>query len=69
MDVTVVRHTGISEISGAVTIKINGKEITSALDLRSYLYAETGIGDTIKMEIYRNGKQETVELKLTNQTI
>ena len=27
MAVTVVRHTGISEISGALTIKINGKEI------------------------------------------
>ena len=27
MAVTVVNHTGISEISGALTIKINGKEI------------------------------------------
>lgn len=52
-----------------VITKINGQEITSALDLRSYLYAETGIGDTIKIEIYRDGKPQQIDLTLTNQRI
>lgn len=49
--------------------KINDEDITSSLDLRSYLYADAGIGDTIKIEIYRNGKQEIVELTLTTHAI
>lgn len=52
-----------------VITKINDNDITSSLDLRSYLYTETGIGDKIKVEIYRNGKQEILELELTDQTI
>lgn len=52
-----------------VITKINDNEITSSLDLRSYLYTETGVGDTIKLEIYRNGKAQTVKLELTNQSI
>lgn len=52
-----------------VITKINDNDITSSLDLRSYLYTETGVGDTIKVEIYRNGKAQKVQLELTNQSI
>ncbi|MFZ3580114.1 S1C family serine protease [Virgibacillus sp. DJP39] len=44
--------------------KINGQEVTSLLDLRKYLYTETEIGDTVKIEFYRDGKAQTAELKL-----
>lgn len=52
-----------------VITKIDGHEITTILDLRKYMYAETTIDDKVDIEIYRNGKQETVTLKLTERTI
>lgn len=51
-----------------VITKINGEEIHSTLDLRRYIYSETAIGDTIEMEIYRNGKAENIKLRL-NESI
>ncbi|WP_164670989.1 S1C family serine protease [Virgibacillus doumboii] len=50
-----------------VITKINGNEITSLLDLRKYLYSETEIGETVKLEVYRDGKAQTVELKLAER--
>ncbi|WP_373895088.1 S1C family serine protease [Virgibacillus sp. CBA3643] len=48
-----------------VVTKINGEEITSILDLRQHLYSdENAIGDTIEIEYYRDGNQETVDLEL-----
>ncbi|WP_234028458.1 S1C family serine protease [Lentibacillus sp. Marseille-P4043] len=47
-----------------VITKINDKKITSLLDLRKYMYSETNIGDKINLEIYRNGKQKTIQLTL-----
>lgn len=52
-----------------VITKINQHEITSLLDLRKYLYSETTIGDTINMEIVRDGKIENIQLKLTEQAV
>jgi len=52
-----------------VITKINDAEITSMLDLRKYMYSETNIGDTIKIEYYRNGEQHTVDLKLSEESI
>src|SRR5699024_7559167 len=39
-----------------IITKIDGENITSILDLRKYLYSETEVGDTLEMEIYRNGQ-------------
>ncbi|GAA0597527.1 serine protease HtrC [Virgibacillus siamensis] len=47
-----------------VITKINGHDIKSILDLRKYMYTETKIGETIEMEVYRNGESQKVELTL-----
>jgi serine protease Do len=50
-----------------IITKIDGHETPSALELRKYMYTETHVGDTIKLEIYRNGKKQIVDLKLTQR--
>ncbi|WP_077324347.1 S1C family serine protease [Virgibacillus siamensis] len=50
-----------------VITKINGHEITSILDLRKYMYTETKIGETVEMEVYRNGEAHTVKLTLAER--
>ncbi|UJL46998.1 trypsin-like peptidase domain-containing protein [Virgibacillus sp. NKC19-16] len=51
-----------------VITKINGEEVTSILDLRQHLYSDDNqIGDTIEIEYYRDGDQETVDLELQGQ--
>ncbi|WP_246206702.1 S1C family serine protease [Virgibacillus ihumii] len=50
-----------------VITKINGHEIKSILDLRKYMYTETEIGETVEMEVYRNGEPQTVELTLAKR--
>lgn len=50
-----------------IITKINDQPVTSLLDFRKYLYSETAIGDTITLEIYRNGKQQTIDLKLSER--
>lgn len=52
-----------------VITKINGQEITSLLDLRKYMFSEVKIGDTVDLEIYREGKQQNVKLELTERQI
>lgn len=50
-----------------VITKINGHETPTALELRKYMYTETQVGDSVELEIYRNGKKQVVELKLTER--
>src|SRR5699024_189309 len=50
-----------------VITKIDGHEIDSILDLRKYMYSETEVGDTVKLEVYQNGEAENVELELTKR--
>lgn len=50
-----------------VITKIDDKEVTSILELRKYMYSETEVGDTIKLEYYRDGKAETTELDLAQR--
>ncbi|WP_330949381.1 S1C family serine protease [Virgibacillus sp. MG-45] len=50
-----------------VITKINGENVTTILELRKYLYAETTVGDLINIEIYRGGKKEIIKLKLTDR--
>lgn len=49
-----------------VITAINGKEVTSVLELRQTLY-KASVGDTVKLDIYRNGKKQTISLKLAKQ--
>ncbi|TFJ92328.1 S1C family serine protease [Lentibacillus salicampi] len=50
-----------------VITKINGNEINSLVDLRKFLYNETKIGETVELEIYRNGEAQTVSLDLVER--
>lgn len=50
-----------------VITQIDGKDVTSILELRKYMYAETKVGDTIELEFYRDGKQQTTKLDLVER--
>jgi serine protease Do len=50
-----------------VIISINGTKIDSISALRKYLYTKTKIGEKISIEIFRNGKQMKVSLKLSER--
>ncbi|MDQ0300210.1 serine protease Do [Salibacterium salarium] len=47
-----------------VITAINGEEIADGHALRSFLYNDAEIGDTITITFYRNGEQQTTELTL-----
>ncbi|WP_239984673.1 S1C family serine protease [Lentibacillus sediminis] len=47
-----------------VITQINGNPITSILELRQFLYQEATIGETVEIEYYRDGNQQTVDLQL-----
>lgn len=48
-----------------IILSINGKKMTSANDLRKYLYKECEVGDEVTIEYYRNGKNEKVNVILS----
>ncbi|SDZ64443.1 serine protease Do [Evansella caseinilytica] len=47
-----------------IILSINGTEMQSASDVRKYLYNESGIGEEINIEIYRQGETRTVNVTL-----
>jgi serine protease Do len=47
-----------------VITEINGQEITTILELRRFLYSDASIGETVEIELYRDGNVENVELTL-----
>jgi serine protease Do len=50
-----------------VITKIDDQDITSMVDLRSYLYSDKQIGDEVNVTYYRDGSKETAKLTLTNE--
>ncbi|SES97364.1 htrA-like peptidase. Serine peptidase. MEROPS family S01B [Oceanobacillus limi] len=50
-----------------VITKINGENVTSILELRKYMYSETKVGDSVTLEIYRNGDKQEIELNLSKR--
>ncbi|WP_339102901.1 trypsin-like peptidase domain-containing protein [Haloterrigena salinisoli] len=55
---------GASPSSGDVIIAIDGEEIPNQDQLSAYLSLETSPGDTIELEIVRDGEEQTVDLTL-----
>ncbi|MGY4691580.1 S1C family serine protease [Salibacterium sp. K-3] len=47
-----------------VITSINGNEIANGQDLRSFLYNEASIDETVEITFYRDGEQQTTELTL-----
>jgi serine protease Do len=50
-----------------VITKIDDQNITSMVDLRSYLYSDKQIGDEVNVTYYRDGSKETAKLTLTKE--
>ncbi|WP_077624137.1 S1C family serine protease [Sediminibacillus massiliensis] len=50
-----------------VITKINDQPIASMLELKEYLYSETGVGEKVDITFYRNGKEQTTSLTLSEQ--
>ena len=48
---------------GDVIVKFDGKEVPKMRDLPR-IVAETGIGDAVDVELFRNGKRKTVKVKV-----
>lgn len=51
-----------------VIVALDGQKITNVLDLRKYLYTKKTIGDEMKVTFYRDGKKETVTMKLAKES-
>lgn len=52
-----------------VIVGINDEKVDAASDLRRYMYTELKTGDQVKLKIYRDGKQMTVEVTLTDNAV
>ncbi|UOQ84257.1 S1C family serine protease [Gracilibacillus salinarum] len=50
-----------------VVTSINDKQLESMLDLKTYLYNETEIGEEVSLTFYRDGEKQTVNLTLSEQ--
>ena len=51
-----------------VIVKMDGEEITDLASFRTHLYEEKEIGDELEITIYREGKLQTITMKLQSQT-
>ncbi|MGG3470952.1 S1C family serine protease [Neobacillus pocheonensis] len=49
-------------------VSMNGTAIANSSELRKYLYTKVKIGDEIKFEVYRDGKLQTLNVKLSANT-
>ncbi|WP_223596611.1 S1C family serine protease [Neobacillus bataviensis] len=49
-------------------VSMNGTAIANSSELRKYLYSKVKIGDEIKFEVYRDGKLQTLKVKLSANT-
>ena len=47
-----------------VIVRLDSQEIHDSIDLRKYLYADKEIGDRLTITFYRDGKKQTVSLRL-----
>lgn len=48
-----------------IIVGINGEKIKNASDLRRYMYTKLKTGDKTELKIYRDGKQEALEVTLS----
>ena len=52
-----------------VIVALDGEKIADVISLRKHLYNRKKIGDTVKVTFYRDGKKQTVTLRLTKQSL
>ncbi|MDF9746901.1 S1C family serine protease [Natrinema salsiterrestre] len=53
--------------SGDVIVAVDGQAVTTQAQLQSYLALQTSPGDTIELEVVRDGERQTVELTLASR--
>jgi serine protease Do len=51
-----------------VIVSLDDKPIGNVLELRKYLFTEKSIGDRMKVTFYREGKKQTVTMKLAKES-
>jgi serine protease Do len=51
-----------------VIVALDDKPIRNVLELRKYLFTEKSIGDRMKVTFYREGKKQTVTMKLAKES-
>jgi S1-C subfamily serine protease len=54
-------------IGGDVIVGIDGKEVRGIEDILEHLALRTDVGDTVELEVIRDGERETVELTLESR--
>ncbi|MCT2345919.1 trypsin-like peptidase domain-containing protein [Niallia taxi] len=54
---------GLKELD--VIVELDGKKIKDLIELRKHLYTDKKIGDKLKIKYYREGKEKTAELTLS----
>lgn len=52
-----------------IIVGINGEKVNNASDLRKYMYTKLKTGDKTKLKIYRDGKQQTIEVTLLGANV
>lgn len=57
---------GLQELD--VIVELDGERISDIIQLRKHLYNEKEVGDQMEVTIYRNGEQQTVQMKLTDES-
>lgn len=50
-----------------VVVKFNDEPIPSTLEMKKFLYDKVKIGDTVKVTYYRDGKEQSVNVKLAEK--
>ncbi|MCJ8013016.1 trypsin-like peptidase domain-containing protein [Paenibacillus sp. KQZ6P-2] len=50
-----------------VIVKFNDDPITTTLEMKKFLYDKVKIGDTVKVTFYRDGKEQTTNVKLAEK--
>jgi len=51
-----------------VIVALDDKPIHNDIELRKYLYTEKSIGDTMRVTFYRDGKKQTVTMRLAEES-
>jgi len=55
------------QVGGDVITAIDGQQVLDMEDLIAYLVSKTAVGQTVKLSILRDGKQETIEVTLAER--
>ncbi|RHW42865.1 PDZ domain-containing protein [Neobacillus notoginsengisoli] len=52
-----------------VIVAINGEKVSNSGDLRKFMYSNVKAGEKVKLKIYRSGKEKTVEVTVSGDSV